>query len=450
VTALSYSGAPDSTPSVDLGFAAATAIEGKSPRSSRCRVAIIGAGPYGLAVASHLRKAGVETRLFGEVMEFWRRHMPNGMLVRSEWAGTHIADPHRALTLDQYEAERGAQLPRPRLPREDFIAYALWYQRRAVPDVEERRVRRLENGDSGFCLTLDDGEVVRAERIVVATGLTYFASRPPAFASVPTALAPHSSDVPDPESFRGLRVAIVGAGQSALELAALLREADAEVEVIARAPEIRWRVGRDWLRRCSGPLRKLIYPPGEAGPPGINWVMEMPSVFRALPAELQRRWTGRAMLPAGSHWLRPRLSGVPMTAGCSIVSASPVRNRVQLLLDDGGEREVDRVVLATGYRVDLDRSPILAPELAQSIRRIGSSPLLGDGFESSIPGLHFVGAAAAESFGALMFFVAGTGYAARAVSRRIANSRPLPVARPARKESDDQQRSVQARQCYGR
>jgi NADPH-dependent 2,4-dienoyl-CoA reductase/sulfur reductase-like enzyme len=420
VKALSYASTPDSTSQVHTGPGGNTAMTGSSRAPSTGKVAVIGAGPYGLAVTSHLREAGVQARVFGEVMGFWR-HMPKGMLVRSEWRGTHIADPHRMLTLDRYEAEHGARLPRQRLRRDDVIAYGLWYQRRALPDVDERRVTRLEAGRAGFRLTLGDGDVAEAERVVVATGLTSFASRPPAFAAIPSTLAPHSCDVQDPDSFRGLRVVIVGAGQSALELAALLREADADVEVFARGPAIRWRSdGDNWLRRHTE-FRKVIYPPGGVGPLGPNWIIQMPGLFRSLPAKLQQRWRQRAMRPEGSRWLQPRLSDIPMTAGRSVVSASQVGERLRLVFDDGGEREVDRVVLGTGYRVDLDRSSILAPELARSVRRIGGSPLLSDGFQSSVPGLHFVGAAAAESFGPLMFFIAGTGYAARALTRCIAN-----------------------------
>src|SRR5258706_144960 len=190
-----------------------------------CTVAVIGAGPYGLAVSSHLRDAGIEARVFGPVMRFWRDHMPTGMLLRSERMGSHIADPRRALTLDKFERMRGAKLPR-RMPLSDFVTYGQWYQRRAAPDVDERQIARVTTEAGGFRLLLEDGDAITAKRVVVATGLTSFASRPPAFASIPLQLAPHSYDLRDPGSFAGLSVAIIGAGQSALELAALLHEAD--------------------------------------------------------------------------------------------------------------------------------------------------------------------------------------------------------------------------------
>src|SRR4051812_17255752 len=100
-----------------------------------CHVAVIGAGPCGLVVAAHLRDAGVEARVVGQPMAFWRQTMPHGMLLRSEWPGSHIADPRRALTFDRYEAARGTALSRP-LPLADVVDYGLWYQRQAVPDLD--------------------------------------------------------------------------------------------------------------------------------------------------------------------------------------------------------------------------------------------------------------------------------------------------------------------------
>jgi FAD-dependent urate hydroxylase len=312
------------------------------------------------------------------------------------------------------------------MPRDDFIEYALWYQRRAVPDVDERLVSRLEAGGAGFRLTLSDGEAVEAERVVVATGLGSYAFRPPAFGSIPSTLAPHSSELLEPEAFRGLRVVVIGAGQSALESAALVREADADVEVIARQPEFRWRKGGDWLREHTN-FRKIFYPPGEVGPPRLQWIIELAGLFRHLPPKLKKQWHRAGYTPAGSHWLRPRLTDVAMTAGRNVVAAKAVGKRLRLALDDGTERDVDRVILGTGYRIDVGRNPLLAPELAHSVRQLGGYPLLGGGFESSVPGLHFVGAPAAETFGPLMFFVAGTKYTARALSRHVANSRRVAV-----------------------
>src|SRR6266851_2590932 len=100
-----------------------------------CHVAIIGAGPYGLATAAHLRAANVETRIFGEPMEFWQRQMPKGMFLRSSPSCSQIGDPHGNLTLERYHTESGDPCSKP-LRLEDFVQYGHWFQRQTVPDLD--------------------------------------------------------------------------------------------------------------------------------------------------------------------------------------------------------------------------------------------------------------------------------------------------------------------------
>ena len=378
-------------------------------------IVVIGAGPHGLATAAHLRAAGMNVHVFGEVMGFWRHNMPVGMVLRSERPGSHIPDPNHALTLERFEAKLGRVFP-PRMALDDFVAYGTWFQQQAVPEVDSRKVRQVETLGSSFRMTLEDGELIDAKRVVMATGLEAFASRPSAFDRIPLEIAMHSSQVRDPDAFAGRSVVVIGAGQSALESAALLHEAGADVEVLVRRPEVRFLSGRNRLR--DTPFHVLVYPPGEVGPPGVNWIIQLPDLYRSLPMGWQQ-WVTRQVTPVGSAWLKSRLATVRTTAARSVASATESAGRLQLVLDDGNRREVDRVVLATGYRVNLDQHPVLAPALASSLQRLNGSPLLERGLEASVPGLHFVGAAAAASFGPLMRFVAGAGYAARAVTQAI-------------------------------
>jgi FAD-dependent urate hydroxylase len=380
-------------------------------------VVVIGAGPYGLSAAAHLRAAGVAVRVFGEVMEFWERQMPVGMLVRSEWDGSHFSDPARAFTLGAYERATGQRLPE-RIPLAEFVRYGQWFQRQAVPDVEPRRVVQVEPRGAGFAVRLDDGEATTARRVVVATGLAGFASRPEVFAPLPPSLVSHASEESDLSRFAGQRVAVVGAGQSALESAALLVEGGAEVEVLTRRPVVHW-LGQGHNTRESGRLAHLVYPPGAVGPLGVNWIVQLPSLYRALPRTLQDRVAVRALRPAGSGWLRPRLSGVPITTGVGVLGARPVSGGVGLTLSDGTTREVGHVLLGVGYRIDVDRYAFLDPALRRAIATRDGHPELGAGFESSVPGLHFLGAASMPSFGPLMRFVAGTAFTAKALTRSV-------------------------------
>lgn len=389
-----------------------------------CDTLLIGAGPYGLAAAARLREAGVETRVLGRAMDFWAA-MPRGMLLRSSWDASHIGDPDGACALDVYESWRGEPLPRP-VPLADFIAYGRWVQSRAAPGLEDRRVERVERAGGGFRVRTEDGETTRARRVVVAAGIAPFARRPAVVGGLPPERASHVCEHRDLSGLRGMRVMVVGGGQSALESAALLHEAGAEVRVVVRAPRIHWLHG-DSVRGTLGPLSRLAYTREDVGPPGINRIVSSPRLLGMIPRPLRDRISRRAIRPAGSQWLRPRLEGVPIHAGRALASASVSASAVAVALDDGSRWTVDHVLLATGYQVDARRYPFLAPDLLRGLRHVDGYPVLSGGMESSIAGLHFLGAPAAHSFGPLMRFVSGSHYAAARLARAIAPVRRASV-----------------------
>lgn len=387
-----------------------------------CDVAIVGAGPYALSAAAHLRAIkGLDVRVFGEPMSFWRQ-MPAGMFLRSNWTATHIADPHRSLTLEEYQAATGDRLSLP-VPLDHFIQYGLWYQRRAVPDLVHQKVVRIESSPSGLMAFLADGRAVRARHIVIAVGVASFAWRPPEFDGLPSCLASHSSEHRDLGQFAGRQVAVIGSGQSALESAALLAEGGAQVEVIARSHRINWLQG--WasklLHHGLGSITsRIFYAPTDVGPAGISQIVSRPDLLKQLPRSLQDRLRKRSVRPAGARWLLSRLGDVPIVFERRVVSARRVRNQVRIWLDDGSERTVDHVLLGTGYRVDISKYDFLAPELLQSIERSNGYPRLRAGLETSVPGLHILGAPAAYTFGPLMQFVSGTRYASSSLAHCIA------------------------------
>jgi hypothetical protein len=386
--------------------------------SSTLDAVIIGAGPYGLATAAHLRFHGVHARVFGEVMAFCKHQMPTGMLLRSAWEASHISDPDRTLTLDAFQDAAGIRIPTP-VPLDRFIEYGEWFRRQAVPDVDPRSVVCVQPDDGPFRVLLEDGEALQTQRVIVATGLTSFAYRPPQFSNLPPSLASHSSEHQDLGRFRGKQVIVIGGGQSALESAALMHEAGAEVEVIARQPRVRWLRRGAWLRSHLGRARPLLYPPTDVGPIGLNRIVAMPNLFRRLPRGFQHKIARRSIAPAVSHWLIPRLTNVSITTGRSVTSAIPNGNGVRLTLDDWSRRHADHVLLATGYRIDVTCQPFLVREIARSLQCVDGNPRLNGGFESSVPGLYFLGASSAETFGPVMRFVSGTPFAARTVTRRM-------------------------------
>ncbi|MGA6987641.1 MAG: FAD-dependent oxidoreductase [Terriglobales bacterium] len=382
-----------------------------------CNVTIIGAGPYGLSAAAYLRAASIETRVFGEPMSFWEKQMPAGMCLRSNWGASHIADPRQELTLDEYCRQNGNHISKP-IPLQRFVGYGLWYQRQAVPDVDRRRIRSVETGARGFKITVAEGESFISRRVIVATGISDFVSRPPEFDRTSAALASHSSDHNDLTKFRGQRVAVIGAGQSALESAALFKEAGIDVEVIARQTVLNW-VGLHPRLHHLGAISKLLYSSRDVGPAGISRLVAAPHVFRRFPRWIQNRTAYRAIRPAVAGWLRPRLTDVRVTLGRKVVSAVETGSQLSLKLDDGTGRRVDHALLATGFRVDISRYPFLSPSLLKQLKNIDGYPLLKRGLESSIPGLHFLGKPAAWSFGPLVGFVSGTEFAANELVHSI-------------------------------
>jgi Pyridine nucleotide-disulphide oxidoreductase len=379
-------------------------------------VVIVGAGPYGLAATAHLRRAGVETRIVGDPMSFWRT-MPTGMLLRSNWTATCIAEYSGPLSLDAYLEATGLRFDRP-VPLDHFIEYGKWVQRRVAPDVDRREVTRVEAHGSAFTVTTQDGEPLLARRVVVAAGIAPFARRPPLLAGLPPELASHTSEHRDLSRFAGQRVLVVGGGQSALETAALLSEARTEVEVLVREDHVHWLHGGRY-HRMLGSYARLVYAPTDVGPMGLSRLVAVPDMFRRLPWALQEPMAYRAIRPAGALWLMDRLREVPIRLGRQVRAAEVAGGRLRLELDDGSRRVVDHLIYGTGYQVDITRYRFLPAEVLAAVRRVHGYPVLHRGLESSVPRLHFLGAPAARSFGPIMRFVSGGWYASQALTRVV-------------------------------
>jgi cation diffusion facilitator CzcD-associated flavoprotein CzcO len=403
----------------ELGNAGANEIskvEGERP--DRLEVVVIGAGPYGLSAAAHLKVKGIRLRVFGEPMEFWAKKMPEGMLLRSPRVASNISDPESAFSLEAYEWAAKIEPSAP-LPLDTFVEYGRWFRHQLGSDLDLRTVARVERDPHGFRLTLEDGEVVRSRRVVVATGIGPFRNKPAVFKDLPSEYASHCYEGRDVRRFQGKKVAVIGAGQSALESAALIHEAGADVELIVRNSEVKWIGGHPWLHQL-GPISRMLYSSHDVGPVGISRLVAYPKLMSYVPLKLRDKIRKRAVRSAGSRWLPERLKSVKLTTGRFVSHVSVIRSGLALKLDDGSERRVDHVVLGTGYEVNISRYEFLPPELVREIRQFGGYPKLTTGFRCSVPGLHFIGATAARSFGPLLYFVAGTEFASRELVSYIA------------------------------
>ncbi|MGW0610766.1 NAD(P)-binding domain-containing protein [Streptomyces sp. NPDC002788] len=393
--------------------------------SDRVTVAVVGAGPYGLATACHLRAAGARPRVFGQPMESWRAHMPEGMLLQTVPAASTIAAPQRGYGFADFQAARGptrADDRRP-VPLEEYVDYGRWFQEHQVPELEPCRVRRIRAADGGFRLLLDSGEEPLAASVVLATGAVPFAYVPRKLrAGAEQGLVSHSSEHTDLRRFAGERVAVLGAGQSALECATLLHEAGARPTVVARTPAVLFDPPPP---NGTGARSRPPGSPLGRGRPLLGAVSRSGAAYRRLPAPLRMELLRAVPRPSGAWWLKERAAGrFPVLCGRTLVAAEPGYGVVRLrLLDQYGRPEdivADHVLAATGYRVDVRRLDLLEPGLRRSLRVFAGAPVLTSGFESSTPGLYFTGLAAAPSFGPLLRFVTGTGFAARRLTAAVA------------------------------
>lgn len=400
-------------------------------------VAIVGAGPYGLSLAAHLRAAGVPHRVFGEPMALWRSHMPAGMFLKSQGFASNLSSPRPGRTLADFCQRTGRPyapygLP---VPLRTFVDYGDWFQRCEVPDLEEVLVTRVAEAGGGYAVSLADGTDLLARRVVVAVGVQHFPHVPEPLTALPAELCSHVSRHTDLGSFAGREVVVLGGGQSALESAALLHEAGAAVRVLARSQRVNWNgellaLDRPWWQRLREP---------EAGL-GSGWgtwfYSNRPDLFRHLPARERVRRARTALGPAGSSWLRPRVDGVvPMYTGHTVTSAEPKDGGVGLTASrtDGSRLTLtaDHVLAATGYRADVARLSFLDARLRARVRTVAGTPAVGNNFASSAPGLYFVGPAVAPTFGPVMRFVYGADFTARVLGRHLAASarrkRTVPV-----------------------
>ena len=390
------------------------------------RVCIIGAGPYGLAIAAHLRHAGVDFRIFGSPMRRWLTQMPKAMLLKSEGCASGLPDPEGRLVLPQFCREQGlpfAEYGTP-LSRETFARYALSFQQKLVPQVEDVSVGAVSQTDGGFDVRLSSGETLRSAHVVVATGLDQMEQIPEQIGRLPSERWSHSAAHYDLSKFKDKEVIVIGGGQSGLETAGLLREEGASVTVVVRAPAIAWNKVPVMTHRSL--YQRLRRPRTQLGEGLQLWVYDSaPHLFHYLPRQLRLSRVKASLGPAGAWWLKNRVVGhLPVLVAHQLRTAEARNGHVALqVTDQNGQPTAliaDHVIAATGYRFNFQKLPFLDQNLKSRIRHEEQMPRLSSNFESSVPGLYFTGLASANSFGPVMRFLAGTDFTACRISGYIA------------------------------
>jgi cation diffusion facilitator CzcD-associated flavoprotein CzcO len=395
-------------------------------REPAVEVAVVGAGPYGLSVAANLVATGRSSRIFGRPLQFWADAMPCGMKLKSDGFASNLSAPVSGGTLAEFCRDRGIPYHDTGDPvsLETFVAYGREFQRRFVPHLETVDIGHVERSGDGFRLTTEEGQTVLARRVVLAVGVTHFRVVPSALMDLPASLASHSADHHRLDRFAGRNVAIIGAGASAVDLAAALIEVGAAATIVTRRDRIRFN-----SRPLSGEpplLTRMMHPPSPLGP---GWrsrlVSDLPELYRHLPTRLRLAILHRHLGPRSPWHLREKVLGraevlTHHRLEASAVAGSGVRLKLRDASGTPKSFDVDHVIAATGYWPQIERLHFLDTPLREAIRHVTGVPILSRNFETSVPGLYATGLAAAGSFGPLMRFVAGAGYTAHRIGRHLA------------------------------
>jgi len=386
-------------------------------------ITIVGAGPYGLSIAAHLRQRGADFCVIGSTMQSWLRHMPKGMLLKSAGLTSSLVAPRGNYSLRQFCTELGIPYQDMGLPVkvETFAAYGVAFQRQFVPEVRDVQLVGLRPCPGGFSLSTADGASFASRKVVLATGLDSYRHVPVPLASLPPELLTHSAEHHDLGRFCGRDVLVVGGGASAIDLAVLLHEARAKVQLIARTPVLSFLTqemhASTLLQRLRTPLSGI----------GQDWkgllCSDAPWLYRYLFDRFRLRTAKKFLGPSGGAFMQDRLAAIPQLLGFQLIHAEAREGRARLLLagPDGRQRTVsaDHVITATGYEADVRRLGYLSAEIIEKLQLIGLTPRLSAHFESSVPGLYFVGAISATSFGPSMRFIAGSDFTSQRIVKHL-------------------------------
>jgi len=370
---------------------------------------IIGAGPFGLAVAAQASQFGIDHVIAGKPMEFWRQNMPAGMYLRSacDW---HL-DPTNVHTIDNFLAERGqtAKDVEP-ISLDFYLSYAEWFQKQKQITSLPWHIQRLEVANGGFIATTSDGDTIHARNVVIAPGFKHFTNIPAELKSrLPAGRYVHTCDFVDFSSARDKRYLIVGGRQSAFEWAALLLEAGANAIYISHRHDSPAFAAADWS--WANPL--------------VDAIGDNPSWFRRLSQpekdDVSHRLWAEGRLKV-EPWLEKRLNNdrVRVLPRTEVVECVEDNGGLKVKLSNGEMITCDQIVLATGYKVDITRLPILAAgNVLDQLATRNGFPVLDEHFQTSIKGLFITSMPATQDFGPFFAFTISVRVSAKLICEAI-------------------------------
>jgi|GEM_PF-2883634 len=388
---------------------------------------VIGAGPYGLALSSELRRAFVDHVVIGLPMESWRA-MPTGMQLRSLVEDSNFSHrPELSFGAWLREQEREHQLkyriPSPddqswtTLSREQLLLYSDWFIKQTGVKVIHDLVQHLSGEDRGFQIRLRSGRLLASRTVVVSVGMHSFSVLPDELMNIPEGFVKHTSELENFDDWRGKNILVIGGGQSAYEWAALAAERGVKVQMIQRSKP-RGFGTVDFVALRDTQTRTELTP---------AWFRQLDEAAQIVNVQRPRRSKNDA-------WLLPRLrnAGVQGISDVGELTSAELRDgRVTIHLQDGREITADAVLCGTGYRVEMSRLTFIDNALRDNVEILGQPselrgfPILDTSLQSSVKGLYFTGYSAIGSFGGAFNFLAGASPSARLITSALSKAREL-------------------------
>ncbi len=369
---------------------------------------IIGAGPFGLAISAYARHHNIEHVIVGKTMDFWDSNMPAGMYLRSgcDW---HY-DPFDKDTIERYletqHLKPGDVEP---LAIDFYLGYCKWFQTQKGISVFPARIERLDYHNDGspfFEAILQDGKTIVARNVVLALGFGYFKNIPEPYPALfPPGRFAHTCDLVEFAPLKGKRVLIIGGRQSAFEWAAMINEQGADTVYLSYRHATPAFEPADWS--WVNPL--------------VEAIVANPDWFRRMTAEEKDRvnrrlWAeGRLKL---EPWLAKRITRDTIklfpqsqVTACRELAGGELEVRV-----NGQTIEVDHIILATGYKVNVSQIPLLATgNILTQLEIQDGYPILDDHLQSSVPGLFFTSMCAVQDFGPFFGFTVAVRTSAKLI-----------------------------------
>ncbi|RXT07215.1 NAD(P)-binding domain-containing protein [Ammoniphilus sp. CFH 90114] len=355
---------------------------------------IVGAGPYGISLAAHAQASGLTYKLLGKPMGFWRHKMPPEMFIRTQVDYIGLSDPHEQYTFAQYQKEKNIELTYP-VSRTAWVDYAFWFAERNQVTFTEECVRHVNYKQGRYFVITDQETSLECKHLVIAIGLTHAEYIPNNLLHLKGKWLSHTNGYTDYQPFSGKSVAVVGGGQSGWEAAALLHQTGAKVDLIYRG---------------SG------YEPPV---PQINRRQrEIAPLFYSFPVEQQKEISKEFLKATVTEFLLPLVEGKANQHPYSEVKEANIlydEDQVSLVLSSGNTLKVDHVIAATGYRPNLYNLPFLTSLSGEIKKESNGFPIVNQWFESSMPGLYFVGPLSSHHHGPSYTQIAGVWHTSHAL-----------------------------------